>query len=99
MSASYIKTRHFLLEWSTAQALGVFIEHTKNVCSTFSIFRANFGEIYLSITGPYDPNCELDINTFDGVLDDHRQEITVLREFFRKPRPQNSFKGEWVKYK
>lgn len=93
------KTRHFLLEWGTSNALGVFIEHAKNVCTDLSTFRGKIGEIYLSITGPYDPNGNIDINTFDGVLDDHREGIKVLREFFRKPRPESSFKGEWKKHK
>lgn len=96
---SYTKTRHFLIEWAKAEALGPFFEHAKNVCSALSIFRGNVGEIYISVTGPYDPNCELDINTFDEVLDDHRKNITVLKEFFRKPRPEKTFVGEWIKYK
>lgn len=94
--------RHFKLEWncSTAELLE-FFEAVKKVTSQAIYFRANFGEIYLSVKGAENESniygeMLTDFETVEDVLHEWRKKIRILRTLSRRPMPEKYWHGQWI---
>jgi hypothetical protein len=93
----FIETRHYLFEWRNSQARDLFLDALKATSKKILTFSGKLGEIYVSITGIFDPLDVLNTPTTECIIFDFRNKgITQIKEFiYRKPSPQRWLIGEW----
>ncbi len=102
MSKQKYKTRYFRLEWNcTCNEFYEFLQAVKKVSIKASYFRAQIGEIYLSVKGLSDEsdlygNRLFDVETIEDVLFNYRKQIRVLGTLVSKPKPELNYTSVWI---
>lgn len=89
-------TKHFEFE---TMATGIvekdFLNQIVLLSEEVSIFRTGFGNFILSIKADFDDNCETENIDPSDVIHNFRKQITKVKEYSRKPTPQNQWEGNW----
>ena len=105
MNKTKVTSRHFRLEWncSIIELLEFFAAVSK-VTIKACYFRANIGEIYLSVRGLENQSnlygeMLTDFEVVEDVLHEWRKKIRILATLSRKPNPENNWHGQWIDLK
>jgi hypothetical protein len=98
-----IKTRHFRLDMGVTSSAEQqkFFQAIKKVSIKAEYFRAQIGEIYLSIKGLENESnlygeMLTDFQTVEDVLHEWRKNIEIVRQLDRRPQPEIRYVGRWL---
>lgn len=96
------RTRHFRLEWNCSpDELKEFFSLVRERSVRASYYRAQIGELYLSVTGAFN-----DSNLYGEMLSDHptvedllhewRHKIRLLKTLTGRPQPELRWRASWI---